>query len=130
MKTFIKVIIGIAVIVVVVLVVMPYMLMGAPLPLFSITNQHFDNHEVMVEILDFNNKSVFNETYKLGPEERISYPENVWEKEIKWPKGEYTFKVTLDGKVMRTYRETVDTWKLTSISINRNGDLEIGTIVV
>ena len=107
MKTSIKVLIGIGALIIgiwfvasMVIPYIPFYFAGPPLHLFSIHNQDLNGHEVMIEIFDSNNKSVFKEKYELGPEEDINYPEDVWEKR-KWPKGEYLFEVTLDNRDCR-----------------------------
>ncbi len=56
----------------------------------------------MVEIFDSNNKSLFKETYMVNPREPLFSPE------ITGKKDEYTFKVTLDGEIEKTYNEKID----------------------
>ncbi len=63
---------------------------------FTIHNEDVNNHTLMVEVFDSNNKSLFNKTYEVNPRESIESPA------ITKKKGEYTIKVILDGKIEKT----------------------------
>lgn len=73
---------------------------------FAIHNGDINEHTVTVEILDSANESIFKETYKAETKKWIYSPE------ITKKKGEYTFKVTLDNKVEKTYKAKVDVGQL------------------
>lgn len=77
---------------------------------FSIHNRDVENHRVTVEIFDSANKSLFNNTYEMNPRETAYYPE------ITEKKGEYTFKVTLNDRIEKTYKAEVGVGK-SSVSI-------------
>jgi len=53
-------------------IIFPFYLVGPPLPFLSLKNRDDINHEVVIEIFDQNNKSIFKETYELDPEEEKS----------------------------------------------------------
>jgi len=120
----------------------PYFLMGAPLGVFGINNMDSTNHSVNVQLFDPNNKLLLNKTYELGhsqpgqwvPEENIEYPENGWEsvydKDRLFPKGNYTFIVTLDNNSAQTFQEELDTWKEPHVMIDNYGNLSMATLVV
>ena len=119
----------------------PYFLMGAPLGVFGINNMDSTNHSVNVQLFDPNNKLLLNKTYELGhsqpgqwvPEQFIQYPETGWksvyDKDRLFPKGKYTFIITLDNNAPQTFREELDTWRAANIVIDINGKLSIGAVV-
>lgn len=118
----------------------PYFIGGAPLGVFGINNMDSTNHSVNVQVFDSNNKLLLNKTYELGhsqqgewvQEQFIRYPENGWknvhDKERLFPKGNYTFIITLDNNPARTFHEELDTWRAAAIDIDNNGKLSVGTI--
>lgn len=67
---------------------------------FELKNHDAGTHEVSVEILDSDNKSVFKETYKLRPDESISEtkPFNL---RNSLESREYTLRVGLDNGVAK-----------------------------
>ncbi|WP_255336504.1 hypothetical protein [Methanosarcina sp. KYL-1] len=69
---------------------------------FYLSNKGIEAHEVTVEILDAENVSIFSETYELDPEEKV-HTEGI-EVEL----GTYTYVLTLDGNVTRTYEAKAD----------------------
>ncbi len=115
--------------------VFPVLLIGKPLPLFSVKNKDARKHDVVIEILDSNNKTVLKEVYELKPGEEFSYergfgwyPRMTWYF-ITWSEGVYTFKITLDGKITKTYVTRVCPYKETVISLHNNS-ISIGEVVV
>jgi hypothetical protein len=52
-------------------VVVPYLLVGPPAPLFSVRNHDAGVHELRAEIFDSKNNSVLDETYELSAGEEI-----------------------------------------------------------
>lgn len=142
-----KLIIGVIVLIAAVLIInevvvyWPYFVVGAPLGVFGINNMDSTNHSVNVQVFDSNNKLLLNKTYELGhsqpgqwvPEQFKQYPENGWEsvqdKDRLFPKGYYTFIVTLDNNSARTFQEELDTWRVAGITIDNNGNLSVGAVV-
>lgn len=141
-----KMIIGIIVLIAALLIIKevvayyPYFMMGAPLGVFMISNRDSTNHSVNVQVFDSNDKLLVNQTYELGhsqpgqwvPEQFIQYPENGWksvhDKDRLFPKGKYTFIITLDNNVAQTFQEELDTWIVANIVID-NGDISVGAVV-
>jgi hypothetical protein len=76
-----------------------FLLGGPALPnFFEIRNNDAGTHEVTVEILDSHNSSIFKESYKLYPNERISKAKPfdlLYSTRMK----NYTFRITLDNGV-------------------------------
>ena len=81
----------------------PYILVGAPSSLFSISNNDSNEHKVAIEVFDSNNESVFKQTYELAPEASVWQPKSTWLLlQLYIPPGnskEWTFKATLDDKI-------------------------------
>lgn len=142
-----KLIIGVVVLIAVVLIIKevvaywPYFVMGAPLGVFGINNMDSTNHSVHIQVFDSDNKLLINKTYELGhsqpgqwvPEQFVQYPENGWksvyDKDRLFPKGNYTFIITLDNNVTQTFQEKLDIWRVANIDIGANGNLIEGAIV-
>jgi hypothetical protein len=139
-----KLIISIIILITVLLIVkeiidyFPYFMVGPPLPVFAIYNNDLKNHSVKVQIFGSNNKSLFDKTYELGESQSetymVQYPENgrwkdVHEKDRLFPKGTYTFILTMDNSVNKTQKIEIDTWSMAYISINKNANIDIGKLV-
>ena len=142
-----KTIIGIIVLISVLLIIKEdvkyysYFMVGAPLGVFGISNRDSTNHNVNIQLFDSNNKLLLNKTYGLGhsqpgqwvPEQFIQCPENGWksvyDKDILFPKGNYTFIITLDNNVAQTFQEKLDTWRVANVIIDHNGNLSVGAVV-
>ncbi|MGZ7136276.1 MAG: hypothetical protein ACXVHY_10400 [Methanobacterium sp.] len=124
-----KLIITIAILIVVALIIIeiidyfPYFMVGPPFPVFGIYNQDSRNHSVNVKIFEYPyNELILDKTYELGSSQSVEYPEKGWkdyhEKDRLFPKGTYTFIVTLDNNVSKTQLIEMDTWRGASISVN------------
>ncbi len=138
-----KLIIGIIILIAAVLIVkeiidyLPYFIGGAPLSVFGISNFDSKNHSVNVQIFDSNNRSLFDKTYELGDSQSeaytVQYPENGWkdvhEKERLFPKGTYTFIVTMDTNVSKTQQIIMDENRIASIGIDNNGNIDIKSYI-
>ena len=130
MKTRNKILIGAGIVVLLVVgfyIIFPFYLVGPPLPLLSLKNGDAINHEVVIEIFDQNNKSIFKETYELDPEEEIGYPRPFLLK-FRWLK-ECTLKVTVDNGTTKMYETDVYPWKEFGIFIGKDpisGEINIG----
>jgi len=72
-----------------------------PLHFHLVNGDDINRPNITVEIFNSNNKSIFKETYNLGPKEAIDSPE------ITKRRGKYMFKVTLDDEITRTYKAGV-----------------------
>lgn len=118
----------------------PYFMVGPPLGVFSISNFDSKNHRVNIQVFDLNNKFLLDKTYEIGhskqeqwvPEQFIQYPEKGWknvhDKERLFPKGNYTFIITLDNNTAQTFQENLDIWREAGIAIDNNGNLIVGVI--
>ncbi|MEA1945629.1 MAG: hypothetical protein U9N07_09955 [Euryarchaeota archaeon] len=130
MKTRNKILIGVGIVVLLVVgfyVIFPFYLVGPPLPLLSLKNGDAINHEVVIEIFDHNNKSIFKETYGLNPKEEIRHP-RPFLLNFRWLK-ECTLKVTVDNNTTKMYKTDVYPWKEFGIAINKDpisGEINIG----
>ncbi len=76
-----------------------------PEPLsFSIYNGDIKEHTVIVEVTD-STMPIFNETYVIGPKERVDSPVLAREE------GEYLFKVTWNDEITETYKAVVERYR-------------------
>ncbi|AKB27207.1 hypothetical protein MSSIT_0488 [Methanosarcina siciliae T4/M] len=96
-----------------------FLLGGPALPnFFEIRNNDAGTHEVTVEILDSHNSSIFEESYKLYPDERASEAKPF---DLQYSTGmkKYTFKITLDNGVEEeTIPVSLHRWSTAVIDIN------------
>lgn len=110
----------------------PYFMMGAPLGVFGISNMDSTNHSVNVQIFDSNNKLLINQTYGLGPSQRLYYPEKGWkdvyEREKLFPRGDYKFVITLDDSFTKTHQGVMDAWNVVDFKIYGNRNIIIGVM--
>ena len=114
-------------------IIFPFYLVGPPLPLLSVNNGDVINHEVVIEIFDQNNKSIFREKYELDPEEEIRHP-RPFMLNFRWLK-ECTLEVTVDNDITKVRETDVYPWKEFCIAIDKDPisgemNIEIGAIVV
>jgi len=135
MRVGTKIFLGIGAVLVIAIgffVIFPYLLVGPPLPLLSIENKDINNeHEVVVEIFNSNNQSIFKKTVLLSPNEEISYPKPLWLK-LPWTRGEYTFKITMDDTYRLPFMTEIYPWVEIHIilySKDRKGQISPLTIV-
>ena len=130
MKTGNKILIGAGIVLLLAVgfyFIFPFYLVGPPLPLLSLKNGDVNNHEVVIEIFDQNNKSIFKETYELAPKEEIRYPRPFLLK-FRWLK-ECTLNVTVDNNTTKMYKTDVYPWKEFGIFIDKDlisGEMDIG----
>lgn len=134
-----KLIIGIVVLIAILLIVkeiiayFPYFMVGAPLGVFGISNRDSTNHSVNVQVFDSGNKLLLNETYDLGPSQRLYYPEKGWkdvyEREKLFPSGDYKIILTLDGNATKTYQGAMDAWSVVDFKIHSNENIEMGKMM-
>lgn len=119
------------------LIMMPFIFIGAPLPLFSIDNKDVNEHKVVIEVFNSNNKSVFEKTYKMAPGANISQSKPVWLLlQLSIPPGnkvDYNFKITLDDNITNTHQIGLQVWVMADIKLyedNTENPISIGVIVV
>ena len=131
------VVVSIVTLIAICLISMPYIFIGPPLPLFSIYNNDINEHEVVIEIFDSNNESVFKQTYEMAPEAMISQSKPVWLLlQLSIPPGNeenYTFKVNLDNNVTNTHQIGLQVWVMADIMLyedNTENPISIGVSVV
>lgn len=130
MKTRNKILAGAGIVVLLVVgfyFIFPFYLVGPPLPILSLKNRDVINHEIVIEIFDQNNKSIFKETYELDPKEEIGYPRPFLLK-FRWLK-ECTLKVTVDNNTTEMCKTDVYPWKEFGIFIDKDpisGEINIG----
>jgi hypothetical protein len=100
---------------------MPFLFLGAPLPLYSINNNDVMEHKVVIEIFDMDNNSVFKNEYDLAPDTEVSQSKPVWLLlKLSFPPGgkeEYEFKVTLDDNLTEEFQRKVQVWNIADIEI-------------
>jgi len=88
-------------------VVVPYLLVGPPTPIFSVRNHDAGVHELRVEIFNSKNNSVFDEIYELSAGEEI-YRAKPFRFLFPGFEGEdYTFKFTLDNSLKEIYSTNI-----------------------
>ncbi|WP_292467242.1 hypothetical protein [Methanolobus sp.] len=102
-SSLILVVVAVFALIVMGLFAMPFVFMGTPSPLFSLENKDINAHDVTIEIMDFNNNSIFINTYALEPDTRISQVKsNELIRQLSIPPGnskETIVKVTLGNNI-------------------------------
>lgn len=152
-----KLIIGIIILIAAVLIAVPiikefidyspYLIGGAPLSAFGIYNDDSKNHSINVQIFNSNNSSFIDKTFEIGVGNSqsgaytVHYPnsnpdkpwyngwKDVHEKERLFPKGTYTFIVTMDNNINKTQQILMDDDHIAEIVIDKNGTIDILTFV-
>ncbi len=118
-KSYARILIGFVILLAVLFITLPYVFMGPPGPLFSISNNDVNKHSVAVELINSDNKSMFKQTYELAPKTQISQSKPLWLLLLlSIPPGntnECTFKVTLDNNVVDTYQIGLQAWVMADI---------------
>jgi hypothetical protein len=98
-------------------VVVPYLLVGPPTPLFSVRNHDAGVHELRAEIFDSKNNSVLDETYELSAGEEI-YHAKPFRFLVPGLEGKnYTFKFTLDNSLKETYSTNIQPWNTVDVEL-------------
>lgn len=109
------------VLIVILLVSMPFLFLGMPSPLFSITNNDNNDHTVTIEIFDSTNHSLFKEVYELDPEANIHQSKpTLLILGLAFPPGdkkECTIKVTLDENISETSYMELGLWDIVDITL-------------
>ena len=118
-------------------IAMPFIFMGKPDPLFFTKNKDTISHQVMVEISDSNNNSIFKEVYVMDPDSEISQSKSAWLLlQLSFPPGnskDVTIKVTVDHELTEENQTDLQLWSMFDITLfdeNEESDISLGVIAV
>lgn len=132
MRRMFKILMGFGILVALLLgflMYLPYLFIGPPLPLLSISNDDSIHHLIGIEIMDSHNNSMFKKTYELDSQESISQPKPFWLLlQLSHPlyESKHTVEIALDEVVVETYNTQLNPWTMVIISIT-NRDLSEGS---
>ncbi|AKJ40353.1 hypothetical protein [Methanosarcina barkeri] len=101
-------------------IILPYIFMGPPTSFFSVYDGDETSHIVTIEIIDSNNKSIFENTYELSPQEKITESKGLWllfKMSLPLHKENYTIKTTLENNVSKETSMSLNPWTALFISI-------------
>ncbi|HII80347.1 MAG TPA: hypothetical protein HA261_08135 [Methanosarcina sp.] len=98
-------------------VVVPYLIVGPPTPLFSVRNHDVGVHELRVEIHDSKNNSVLDKTYELSAGEEVYHPKPFRFLIPGFEMADYTFKFTLDNRFTETYSTNIQPWNTVEVEL-------------
>lgn len=118
-------------------IAMPFIFIGKPEPLFSMKNKDTISHQVMIEISDSNNNSIFKEVYVMDPDSEISQSKSAWLLlQLSFPPGnskELTIKVTVDNDFTEKTHTDLQLWSMFDITLfdeHEESDISLGVIAV
>lgn len=114
-------------------IILPTLFIGPPITqMFSIFNEDFVFHTVTVEIIDSNNKSVFEKEYELAPKDSVNKYKGPWFllKSFSPFENRYLLKATLENNRSATYDTSLGPWEAVIISINNMNYNENGGIAI
>ena len=119
-------------------IILPTLFIGSPTTqMFSISNEDAVFHTITVEIIDSNNKSVFEKEYKLAPKEAVNKYKGPWFllRSFSPLENRYVLKATLENNRSATYDTSLSPQEAVIISIdnmnyNENGGIAIYSEVV
>lgn len=118
-------------------IAMPFIFMGKPSPLFSMKNKDTISHQVMVEISDSKNNSVFKEAYVMDPDSEISQSKPAWLLlQLSFSPGnskDLTIKVTVDNGLTEKSQTDLQLWSMFDITLfaeYEESDISLGVIAV
>jgi hypothetical protein len=101
-------------------IILPYLFMGPPTPFFSIYNGDKTSHITTLEILDSNNKSVFENKYELSSQEKITESKSLWlllKMSSPLSNDNYIVKTTVDNNMSEEINKSCNPWTKMYISI-------------
>lgn len=101
-------------------IILPYIFMGPPTSFFSVENGDETNHIVLIKIVDSNNKPIFEESYKLSPQEKAKESKSLWLlSKMTFPlnKNNYTIKATLENNISTEESMSLNPWTSLHISV-------------
>ena len=111
--------------------------MGKPDPLFSMKNKDTISHQVMVEISDSKNNSIFKEVYVMDPDSEISQSKSAWLLlQLSFPPGnskDITIQVTVDNDLTEKSQMDLQLWSMFDITLfdeHEESDISLGVIAV
>ncbi len=90
-------------------------------PFFIIQNQDLNDHTVVVEVFDPNNRSMLKEEFSVDSKTSAAYHKPLRFKIDRW--SEYTFRVTLDDKITEIYTTKIHLLSMVSIILDYGGDV-------
>jgi len=118
-------------------IAMPFIFIGKPEPLFSMKNKDTISHQVMVEISDSNNNSIFKEVYVMDPDSEISQSKSAWLMlQLSFPPGnskDITIQVTVDNDLSEKSQTDLQLWSMFDITFfdkHEESDISLGVIAV
>lgn len=118
-------------------IAMPFIFIGKPEPLFSMKNKDTISHQVMVEISDSNNNSIFKEVYVMDPDSEISQSKSAWLLlQLSFPPGDSkdtTIQVTVDNDLTEKSQADLQLWSMFDITLfdeHEESDISLGVIAV
>lgn len=118
-------------------IAIPFIFVGKPLPLFSMKNKDTISHQVMVEISDSENNSIFKEIYVMVPDSEIVQSKPGWLLlQLSFPPGnskEFTIKVTVDTDLTEKSQTGLQLWSMFDITLfaeYEESDISLGVIAV
>lgn len=101
-------------------IILPYLFIGPPASFFSVYNGDETDHIVTIEIIDSNNKSIFENTYKLSSHEKVIESKGLWllfKMSLPFNKDNYTIKTNLENNVSKEINMSLNPWTTLFISI-------------
>ncbi|AGB50682.1 hypothetical protein Metho_2543 (plasmid) [Methanomethylovorans hollandica DSM 15978] len=118
-------------------IAMPFIFIGKPEPLFSMKNKDTISHQVMVEISDPKNNSIFKEVYVMDPDSEISQSKSAWLMlQLYFPPGnskDITIQVTVDNDLTEKIQTGLQLWSMFDITLfdeHEESDISLGVIAV
>ena len=119
-------------------IILPSLFIGPPLThMFDIYNEDYIGHMVTIEIIDSNNKSVFENEYELSPKGTVKKYKGPWFllKSFSPLENRHLLKATLENNRSVTYDTSLGPWETVIISIdsinyNENDGIAIYSLAV
>lgn len=98
-------------------IVVPYILVGPPTPLFYVRNHDVGVHELRVEVCDSKNNSILDKTYELSAGEEIYYAKPFRFLVPEFEGEGYTFEFTLDNSFKGTHSTNIQPWNTVHVEL-------------
>ena len=119
-------------------IILPTLFIGPPTTqMFSISNEDVVFHTITVEIINSNNRYVFEKEYELAPKETVNKDKGplFLLRSFSPLENRYVLKATLENNRSATYDTSLGPWEAVIISIdnmnyNENGGISIYSEVV
>jgi len=103
--------------------IFPLMLVGPPTSLFVIRNKDSISHEVIIEIFNEKNVSVFKKTFQIDNKQNVNLDRNIrwWlpfpSTFITWSEGMYTFNITVDHIYTKEISRDINQYETIDIEV-------------